>query len=284
MWLIFCLVVLWTAFPPAFGSIMTTLSIPLSLAVLGHRPARRGLRLSARSGAAVAAALSGRHVRDFVGADAVLLRDASSAASPRAGCRSAMRPATWSPAGSTRRRSSSGLLAVAAAAYLAAVFLVTDAHRRSTRTWKTISAAGPSWRAVVAGVIARRRRVRAATRTIRSCSRRSRERGWPLLLLSGVMRHRRAGDPASTAPDGRRALLGALAVASHHLGLGSGPVPVSVAGVAHDLRGAGAPRHAAVAGRRRGRGAGAAGPSVTAVRVPPRPAKPTRSESAGDPL
>ena len=35
VWLIFCLVVLWTAFPPAFGSIMTTLSIPLSLALLG---------------------------------------------------------------------------------------------------------------------------------------------------------------------------------------------------------------------------------------------------------
>src|ERR1044072_1994318 len=35
VWLIFCLVVLWTAFPPAFGSIMTTLCIPLSVAVLG---------------------------------------------------------------------------------------------------------------------------------------------------------------------------------------------------------------------------------------------------------
>ena len=35
VWLIFCLVIMWTAFPPAFGSIMTTLSIPLSLAVLG---------------------------------------------------------------------------------------------------------------------------------------------------------------------------------------------------------------------------------------------------------
>src|SRR6185503_13615890 len=35
VWLIFILVVLWTAFPPAFGSIMTTLSIPISLALLG---------------------------------------------------------------------------------------------------------------------------------------------------------------------------------------------------------------------------------------------------------
>ena len=35
VWLIFVLVVLWTAFPDAFGSIFSTLFIPLSLAALG---------------------------------------------------------------------------------------------------------------------------------------------------------------------------------------------------------------------------------------------------------
>ena len=35
VWLIFCLVVLWTAFPRAFTAIMTTLTVPLLLAVLG---------------------------------------------------------------------------------------------------------------------------------------------------------------------------------------------------------------------------------------------------------
>src|SRR5918999_1433894 len=35
VWLIFVLVVLWTAFPEAFGSIMSTLAIPLFLAALG---------------------------------------------------------------------------------------------------------------------------------------------------------------------------------------------------------------------------------------------------------
>ena len=35
VWLIFVLVVLWTAFPEAFGSIFSTLFIPLSLAALG---------------------------------------------------------------------------------------------------------------------------------------------------------------------------------------------------------------------------------------------------------
>ena len=35
VWLIFILVVLWTAFPPAFGSIMSTLTIPLFVAAVG---------------------------------------------------------------------------------------------------------------------------------------------------------------------------------------------------------------------------------------------------------
>src|SRR3954451_14278926 len=35
VWLIFCLVILWTAFSVAFQSIMLTLFVPLSLAALG---------------------------------------------------------------------------------------------------------------------------------------------------------------------------------------------------------------------------------------------------------
>src|SRR4051794_3752193 len=35
VWLIFCLVMLWTGFPGAFAAIMTTLYIPLGLAALG---------------------------------------------------------------------------------------------------------------------------------------------------------------------------------------------------------------------------------------------------------
>ena len=35
VWLIFILVVLWTAFPEAFGAMMSTLYVPLALAALG---------------------------------------------------------------------------------------------------------------------------------------------------------------------------------------------------------------------------------------------------------
>ena len=45
VWLIFILVVLWTAFPEAFGAVMSTLYVPLALAARRDRPARRRLRL-----------------------------------------------------------------------------------------------------------------------------------------------------------------------------------------------------------------------------------------------
>ena len=35
VWLIFCVVVLWTAFPPAYSAVFSTLVIPLTLAALG---------------------------------------------------------------------------------------------------------------------------------------------------------------------------------------------------------------------------------------------------------
>src|SRR3954452_18363901 len=34
-WLIYCLVVMWTAFPQAFAAVMTTLYLPLGIAALG---------------------------------------------------------------------------------------------------------------------------------------------------------------------------------------------------------------------------------------------------------
>ena len=99
VWLIFVLVVLWTAFSVAFESIMSTLFIPLSLAALGivlrgsgfafHKLARRlrNRRLAERAFGAL------------LGADARSSWAPSSARSPPDECRSAMRRETRSPAG-----------------------------------------------------------------------------------------------------------------------------------------------------------------------------------------
>ena len=75
VWLIFCLVVLWTAFPPAFGSIMTTLSIPLSLALLGIVLRGAGFAFRHEAERLSRSTCAGRRIRHLVGADAVLLRD-----------------------------------------------------------------------------------------------------------------------------------------------------------------------------------------------------------------
>ena len=128
VWLIFVLVVLWTAFSVAFASIMSTLFIPLSLAALGivlrgsgfafHKLARqlRYRRLAERifglsslltpffMGTVVGAIASGRVPVGNAAGDAVT---------------------SWLNAVSLL----TGALFVATGAYLSAVFLVSDARR-----------------------------------------------------------------------------------------------------------------------------------------------------------
>jgi cytochrome d ubiquinol oxidase subunit II len=78
-----------------------------------------------------------------------------------------------------------GLLAVAAAAYLAAVFLVTDAHRMVDPDLEEYFRTRAILAAVVAGIIAL-----VGVFVLRADDaflfQGLAERGWPLLLLSGV--------------------------------------------------------------------------------------------------
>ena len=48
VWLIFVLVVCWTAYPSAFGSITSTLAVPLFIAADRNHPARHGVRAAVR--------------------------------------------------------------------------------------------------------------------------------------------------------------------------------------------------------------------------------------------
>ena len=153
VWLIFLLVVLWTAFSVAFSSIMSTLFIPLGLAALGivlrgsgfafHNVARRtrnrhlAERVFALSsiltpffmGAVVGAIASGRVPVGNAEGDAVT---------------------SWLNAVSLL----TGALFVATGAYLSAVFLVSDAHRAGDpdlERYFTVRAIGA---ALVTGAIA----------------------------------------------------------------------------------------------------------------------------------
>jgi cytochrome d ubiquinol oxidase subunit II len=128
VWLIFCLVVLWTAFSPAFASITLTLFVPLTLAVLGivlrgssfaFRKAVLRTRDRRRFGAAFA--LSSILVPYSMGAVAGAIASGRVPAGGQAGD-----PwASWVNPTSVL----GGVLAVTTVAYLASVYLVWDARR-----------------------------------------------------------------------------------------------------------------------------------------------------------
>jgi cytochrome bd ubiquinol oxidase subunit II len=153
VWLIFMLVTLWTAFPEAFSSITSTLFIPLSLAALGivlrgagfafHRVARRrGGRRLAEAAFAVSSVLTPFFMGTVVGAVA--------------SGRVPIGNAEGDPVTSWLNGVSLllGALFVAAGAYLAAVFLVSDARRFGDRELVAYFSRRALGAALVAGALA----------------------------------------------------------------------------------------------------------------------------------
>jgi cytochrome d ubiquinol oxidase subunit II len=127
VWLIFVLVIAWTAFPVAFGAIFTTLIVPLFLAALGiilrgTAFALRGQAATIREARALGAtfALSSVLVPFCFG---TVLGGIASGRVP------AQDPAADTDAWLNATSISIGVLAVLTGAYLAAVFLAGDARR-----------------------------------------------------------------------------------------------------------------------------------------------------------
>jgi len=128
VWLVFVLTVVWTAYPVAFGSIASTLSVPLFIAGVGI--ILRGAAYALRSGATRAAEI--RRVDTLFAISSLLTPFALGA---MVGGIASLRVPVGNAAGhlfSSWTSATSvivGLLAVASAAYLAAVFLAADAVR-----------------------------------------------------------------------------------------------------------------------------------------------------------
>jgi cytochrome bd ubiquinol oxidase subunit II len=128
VWLIFCLVVLWTAFPRAFTAIMTTLTVPLLLAVLGI--VARGAGFAFRK---VSFSMPRRRVFGAAFAMSSVVTPfamgtvAGGIASGRVPLGNAVgnRVTSWLNPTSIM----GGTLAVATCAYLAGIFLAGDARR-----------------------------------------------------------------------------------------------------------------------------------------------------------
>jgi cytochrome d ubiquinol oxidase subunit II len=128
VWLIFILVLCWTAYPRAFGSIMSTLAVPVFIAGVGI--VLRGTAYALRSGTATAR--EQRIVETVLGISSILTPFALGAAV--GGIASERVPVgnaegdlvtSWLNATSILI----GTIAVATAAYLAAVYLAADAVR-----------------------------------------------------------------------------------------------------------------------------------------------------------
>jgi cytochrome d ubiquinol oxidase subunit II len=132
VWLIFVLTVTWTAYPTAFGSIASTLSIPLFIAAIGI--IMRGAAYALRSGASTSAE---RRSIDMVFAISSVLTPfalgtiVGGIASRRVpvGNAAGKQFSSWLNPTSLMV----GVLAVATCAYLASVFLAADARRTGAR-------------------------------------------------------------------------------------------------------------------------------------------------------
>jgi cytochrome bd ubiquinol oxidase subunit II len=129
VWLIFVLVMLWTCYPPAFASIVSTLAVPLFIAAVGI--VLRGTAYALRAGTSRAREL--RSVDTVFGIASILTPFALGTV---AGAIAAGRVPVGNAAGSTWSSWTGavplaiGVLAVVVGAYLAAVYLAADAVRR----------------------------------------------------------------------------------------------------------------------------------------------------------
>jgi cytochrome d ubiquinol oxidase subunit II len=153
VWLIFVLVVCWTAYPVAFGSIASTLAVPLFIAALGI--IMRGTTYALRSGNPTPA--QDRVIGWVFSFSSVLTPFAlGTAVGAIASGRVPVGNAQGDLFSSWLNPTSIliGLLAVATAAYLAAVFLAADAARRSDRTMTEAFRRRALGAGVVAGALA----------------------------------------------------------------------------------------------------------------------------------
>jgi cytochrome bd ubiquinol oxidase subunit II len=153
VWLIFVLVVCWTAYPTAFGSIASTLALPLFAAGIGI--ILRGTAYALRSGTQTARE---RRVVEVAMALASILTPFALGAT--IGAIASGRVPVGNAAGdlvSSWWNATSlmlGVLSVATAAYLAAVYLAADAARAGTRALELAYRTRALAMAAVAGAVA----------------------------------------------------------------------------------------------------------------------------------
>ncbi len=183
VWLIFILVVLWTAFPPAFSAVMTTLYVPIALAAVGivlrgsgfaFRKSIVGLSGRRAAGAtfAISSLLTPFFMGTVVGAVAAGNVPGDGDGAPFSSWLQPLPLLT-------------GAMFVASGAYLAAVFLIGDARRAGDAELQRYFARRALAAAAVAGVAAALGLVELHAEA-RYIFDRLTDQGLPLVILSAL--------------------------------------------------------------------------------------------------
>src|SRR6201995_1905863 len=151
VWLVFDLVIFWTAFPHAFASVMITLALPIWLAAAGIVLRGAGFafrkeitRVSQQRVAGAAFAFSSLLTPFFMG---TVVGAIATGAVPANASRANL--AAWTSPTALL----TGFLFVAACGYLAAVYLVVEAGRRDDRPPRPSFPRRPQGAAIVAGAL-----------------------------------------------------------------------------------------------------------------------------------
>jgi cytochrome bd ubiquinol oxidase subunit II len=236
VWLVFDLVIFWTAFPRAFAAVMTALALPLWLALGGIVLRGAGFafrkeltRLPQQRAAGAAFAFSSLLTPFFMG---TVIGAIATGAVP-AGASHASLTAWTSPTALL-----TGFLFVAACGYLAAVYLITEAARRGDRAMQAYFTRRARAAAVVAGALSLAALLELHTSDPAFYGRLT-GRALPLVVLAGVCGLAVLGLLTSGRPKGTR-VIAALGVAAVIWGWGVAQDPVLLPGTAVTLTNAGA--------------------------------------------
>jgi len=242
VWLVFDLVIFWTAFPYAFAAVMTVAALPLWLALAGivlrgagfaFRKEAQGLRVQRVLGAtfAFSSLLTPFFMGTVIGAIATgqIPADASHASLP-----------AWTSATSLL----TGFLFVGACGYLAAVYLVGEAARRGDHQLRAYFTRRAQAAGIVAGALSLATLAELHTSNAALFSRLT-GRALPLVILAGL-----CGTVLGLLTVGRIRgvrVVAALGVAAVIWGWGVAQYPVLLPGTAVTLSNAGAPDSTLVA-------------------------------------
>ena len=243
VWLIFALVIFWTAFPDAFTAVMTTLALPLWLALAGIVLRGAGFayrkelsRLPAQRAAGATFAFSSLLTPFFMG---TVIGAIASGAVPANSSHASL--AAWTSPNALL----AGFLFVAACGYLAAVYLVGEAGRRRDRAMQAYFTRRAQAAAIVAGALSL-----AALAELSSSSpalyARLTGRALPLVVVAGVCGLAVVVLLTAGRPRGTR-VIAAAGVAAVVWGWGVAQYPVLLPGTGLTLANAGAPQATLVA-------------------------------------